>query len=543
MIRQILMFFSLFFLKSNLIFAQCGEIGNQLVIDNQTDLELLSGCEIFEGNLILTSEYISDLSPLSSLSVVNGSFYLINSSVTDLSPISSLNTAIQILIQSNFLLNSCCAILDFNNSFQLGTISNLSISNNGIICDDNNTLMLECLGYISGCMDQEALNYNPQASQQDGSCIYYCPDSDDDIVDYSCHSDSIPVNCNPIIVNQPSDGAGHFNNPVGLCYEETPPSSGPHRPMWGRWGEYEYMPPQRYIHNLEHGGIALLYHPCAPIEFVDSLRSVACSRGIDDGGDFRWILTPYADLPTNIAIVAWEWTYFNDCFEFESINNFINNHYRNAPEDFYYNGTYDTLYIGKCEAFGCNDISAINFESSSLIDNGSCIYPSIDTQLVILNDGWSIFSTYISTTSNDNMSNIFSDISNQTVIVKNNLGSAYLPDWDLDISLVIGEGYFAKMNSNATLQISGTQIIPELNPIDLIEGWNLIGYLRDEPVDIILVFQDIYEHVIIVKDGLGNIYYPDWNYNNIGEMNPGEGYQIKMSSSTQLEYLSNDEEY
>lgn len=542
MIRRSLLIIILLCLKFNLLIAQCGIAGSQLVINNQADLLLLSGCEIFEGNLILTSENITDLNPLSSLSVVNGSFYLMNSSVTDLSPLSSLNNANQILIQSNLLLNSCCVILNFNDALEFGTISNLSISNNGDFCDDTNSLMFECLGYISGCMDQEALNFNSLATEEDGSCTYYCPESIDDIIDFTCYDEAFPVNCSPLIINKPSNGAGHFNNPIGLCYDEDPPSSGPHRPMWGRWGEYQYMPPQRYIHNLEHGGIVLLYHPCAPSELIDSLRSIACSRAIDDGGDFRWILTPYVDLPSNIAIVAWEWTYLNDCFESESIEAFIDDHYRNAPEDFYYNGTYDTLYMGKCAAFGCNDINAINFESLSLIDDGSCVYPQIDTQLVVLNNGWSIFSTYISPLSNE-MSLIFSDIYDHTVIVKNNLGAAYLPDWDLDISLEIGEGYFAKMNSTDTLKITGTQLLPELNPIDLVEGWNLLGYLREEPADVLLVFQNIYEHVIILKDGLGNVYYPQWNYNNIGEMSAGEGYQIKMNTATQLEYLSNDEEY
>ena len=51
------------------------------------------------------------------------------------------------------------------------------------------------------------------------------------------------------------------------------------------------------------------------------------------------------------------------------------------------------------------------------------------------------------------------------------------------------------------------------------------------------------ENVTIVKDGLGNVYFPDWNFCNIPAMVPGEGYQLKMSAADTLEYLSNDEEY
>ena len=85
--------------------------------------------------------------------------------------------------------------------------------------------------------------------------------------------------------------------------------------------------------------------------------------------------------------------------------------------------------------------------------------------------------------------------------------------------------------------------MPELTPIELDLGWNMIAYLRDEPADVVLVFQDVEENVTIVKDGLGNVYFPDWNFCNIPGMVPGEGYQLKMSAADTLEYLSNDEEY
>ena len=529
-------------LISTPILAQCGEEGGQLIITSQSQLEDLVSCEFFEGNLILSSTNITDISPLSSLSVVTGSFYLINTGVTDLSPLSSLNNTQQVLLQGNTALTSCCEILQFIEATQLGTIMNVSLTNNGDLCDNLESIMFDCWGYIVGCTDTVALNFNENASVDDGSCEYYCPESIDDIVDYSCDGDAYPINCQAQIINEPSDGAGHYSNPIGLCYDESPPSSGPHRPMWGKWGEYEFMPPQRYIHNLEHGGVALLYHPCVEESIIDALRTLVCSIPEDDGGPFRWVLTPYIDLPTNIAIVAWEWTYLNDCFDAESINEFIDEHYRNAPEDFYYNGSYDTLYVGKCEAYGCNDINALNFELESLINDGSCIYPELDTQVVVLNEGWSLFSTYIDPL-NDSMSVVFEEINEQTIIVKNNLGAAFLPAWGVDINLDNGQGYQVKMNENSILQITGEHLQPELNPISLDSGWNLIAYLREQPADAVLVLDEIVSNIIIVKDGMGNVYFPDWGFSNLGDLKPGEGYQIKMSSSDTLYYLSNEDEY
>lgn len=537
LIKKYEIFFLVIFITSY-TYSQCLDLGT---INSQNQLDSLSDCEIIEGNLVLSGSDISDLSSLSSLSVVTGSFALLNTSVTDLSPLSLLNSAQQVFVQGNTSLSSCCKFLQFINASQLGSIMNVSLSNNGE-CDDLEAIMLDCLGYIEGCTDIEALNYSENATVDNGSCEYFCPESIDDIVNFSCEGNAFPINCEPEIINEPSDGAGHYNNPIGLCYDESPPSSGPHRSMWGRWGEYEYMPPQRYIHNLEHGGIAILYHPCVEKEIIDSLRTLACSRPDDDGGKFRWVLTPYVNLPSNISVVAWEWTYLNDCFDAISINEFIDEHYRNAPEDFYYNGSYDTLYIGKCEAYGCTDVNALNFQSINLIDDGTCIYPDLDTHMVVLNEGWSLFSTYIDPV-NDSMSVVFQDIIDQTIIVKNNVGSAFLPTWGIDIDLEIGQGYQAKVSSNSVVKIIGIQLMPELTSIELDLGWNMIAYLREEPADVVLVFQEVEENVTIVKDGLGNVYFPDWNFCNIPAMVPGEGYQLKMSAADSLEYLSNDEEY
>ena len=57
---------------------------------------------------------------------------------------------------------------------QLGSIMNVSLSNNGE-CDDLEAIMLDCLGYIEGCTDIEALNYSENATVDNGSCEYFCP--------------------------------------------------------------------------------------------------------------------------------------------------------------------------------------------------------------------------------------------------------------------------------------------------------------------------------------------------------------------------------
>ena len=40
--------------------------------------------------------------------------------------------------------------------------------------------------------------------------------------------------------------------------------------------------------------------------------------------------------------------------------------------------------------------------------------------------------------------------------------------------------------------------------------------------------------MIILKDNMGAAYLPDWDFNGIGNLLQGHGYQVKMSSSDTL---------
>ena len=93
--------------------------------------------------------------------------------------------------------------------------------------------------------------------------------------------------------------------------------------------------------------------------------------------------------------------------------------------------------------------------------------------------------------------------------------------------------------------VEGEYLIPEDYPIALSAGWNMIGYLRLEPAAADAVLADItsINNLIIAKDYGGNAYLPEWNFNGIGDMVPGQGYQLKTNNADVLQYLSNDASY
>ena len=182
-----------------------------------------------------------------------------------------------------------------------------------------------------------------------GGEVTVVEDNPDLAVDWSCQDDAwAPGACGPPTTTfAESIGATHIDVPEPLAYEASPPSSGPHRPQWGKWGEYEFMPPQRWLHNLEHGGVAILYHPCADAALVESLRAFAQAQPDDDGGAFRWVLSPYVDAPAAVLVVAWENVWAAECLDEESLAEFVAEHYRQAPEDIANAVLYDTMWLGK----------------------------------------------------------------------------------------------------------------------------------------------------------------------------------------------------
>ena len=199
----------------------------------------------------------------------------------------------------------------------------------------------------------------------------------------------------------------------------------------------------------------------------------------------------------------------------------------------------------KCElVMGCTDPNALNFNPLANVSDESCNYPNGGSQLLSLVAGWNLVSSYIQT-ENMSMEAIMASIIDDVIIVKNNLGIAYLPEFGFN---GIGswdntQGYQTKLNNAAVIDMTGVIIEPEQTPISLVAGWNTIAYLRLEPAPVDIVLDAFTSDIIIVKDVLGIAYLPEWGFNGIGNMNAGQGYQIKLFASHELTYIANDDTY
>jgi hypothetical protein len=85
-----------------------------------------------------------------------------------------------------------------------------------------------------------------------------------------------------------------------------------------------------------------------------------------------------------------------------------------------------------------------------------------------------------------------------------------------------------KLTAPDTLETTGYYLHPEDYPIILPLNWSVFGYLRSTPHSVMSLFSPIVSNVSIVKDGMGNVYWPQYFLNMIGDLKPGQGYQIKM---------------
>ena len=132
-------------------------------------------------------------------------------------------------------------------------------------------------------------------------------------------------------------------------------------------------------------------------------------------------------------------------------------------------------------------------------------------------------------------------------MAKDNDGSVYYTEWDYngvgDISL--GEAYHIKTTSETSLTLDLEYIQPESYPISLSKGWNLVGYLRNTPAPADLVLGELIENgnLLIAKDYSGAVVLPSWDFNGIGNMEVGKGYQVKVQENSLLHFLPNEVNY
>ncbi|HEU5007590.1 MAG TPA: DUF3105 domain-containing protein [Jatrophihabitantaceae bacterium] len=108
----------------------------------------------------------------------------------------------------------------------------------------------------------------------------------------------------------------HVDGPVN--YTITPPVGGPHNGIWMNAGVYTApIPPERAVHNMEHGAVWITYDPRLPTSQVDALTAFVTKQsmipesqqadGIANDANRFIDLSPWPTdtLPSKIVLSAW----------------------------------------------------------------------------------------------------------------------------------------------------------------------------------------------------------------------------------------------
>ncbi len=140
----------------------------------------------------------------------------------------------------------------------------------------------------------------------------------------------------------PDEGQTHVDPSTTPTYKSYPPASGPHYSVQGLapvpWQTIATLQEGQYIHNLEHGGIVILYDcpsgaDCTTLKnslenYVKTLAPVE-----PQFKEIKVVLSPYSrGMRKKVALVAWDYIEFLDGYDQAEITRFYENHVNQAPE-------------------------------------------------------------------------------------------------------------------------------------------------------------------------------------------------------------------
>jgi len=158
-------------------------------------------------------------------------------------------------------------------------------------------------------------------------------------------------------------------------------------------------------------------------------------------------------------------------------------------------------------------------------------------------EGWNMISINVTPEDLD-IRDIASPIveTGQLILMKNGLGQFYLPEqnfcnidhWN------VADGYQVKVTEGLHWNITGDPVDSE-TPIPLRQGWNISAYFPRQPIPAPVAFAGIADIMEISKDGFGNFYSPEFGFSNMGNLIEGQGYQLKMTRSSELVYQQDEE--
>jgi len=156
--------------------------------------------------------------------------------------------------------------------------------------------------------------------------------------------------------------------------------------------------------------------------------------------------------------------------------------------------------------------------------------------------GWNTVSLPL-LTAESTMEAILGPVADDLVLAKNGRGQIYWPEYGID---AIGEwrmtdGYQLYMSGGTDLTVSGYGIFAPDIEYALPENWSLISYIGPEGLELEEAFGTIADKVIAVKNGAGEVWWPEYEVDQIAGMCHGEGYWVYLSGPATFSFPASGE--
>jgi hypothetical protein len=162
-------------------------------------------------------------------------------------------------------------------------------------------------------------------------------------------------------------------------------------------------------------------------------------------------------------------------------------------------------------------------------------------QTLSLESGWTIVSFNVLPLNTD-AETLFADIAADMMLVKDNNGAFYSPEFNYNGlgEIEFGQGYFVNLKTETELTIRGRAVNPD-QIVSVEPGWNTIGTTLDSDLDASCIdqylaqFDPNYTDLLLV-DSQGLEFDSSTQINDIGDLVPGLGYQLHLDTSTTIDF-------
>ena len=124
----------------------------------------------------------------------------------------------------------------------------------------------------------------------------------------------------------------------------------------------EEVPVERWVHNMEHGGVVFLYN--CPEGCADEVAALVEAVGSRD----RVVVSPYSNMQWRFAAVAWEHRTLTQCLDVDHMVRFYTDRVGKGPED-----------VASMAPTGCMDDDTEESSDSGSTDSGSTDSGSTDS--------------------------------------------------------------------------------------------------------------------------------------------------------------------